>query len=80
MTHLMILTAAWGAVMLGIYLVIYTLIKWRRAARACHPMPFRRRKSYLSGLAFSVMFVASPALVHADGHMIQASITGFFQA
>jgi hypothetical protein len=43
-------------------------------------MPFRRRKSYLSGLAFSVMFVASPALVHADGHMIQASITGFFQA
>ena len=43
MTHLMILTAAWGAAMLGIYLVIYTLIKWRRAARACHPMPFRRR-------------------------------------
>ena len=36
MTHLMILTAAWGAAMLGIYLVIYTLIKWRRAARACH--------------------------------------------
>ena len=35
MTHLMILTAAWGAAMLGIYLVIYTLIKWRRAARAC---------------------------------------------
>ncbi|MDX1293769.1 MAG: hypothetical protein R3265_13230 [Hyphomonas sp.] len=80
MTNLYVLIAAWGAALLGIYLVIYTLVKWHRAARACHPMPFRRRKGYVTGLAFSAMFVASPALVHADGHKIQASITQFFQA
>ncbi|MAN65833.1 hypothetical protein [uncultured Hyphomonas sp.] len=80
MTDLFMHIAVWGAALLGVYLVVYTLVKWRRAARACHPMPFRRRKSYLTGLAFSVMFVASPALVHADGHMIEAGISHFFAA
>lgn len=67
MTGLILQTASWGLAILGIYLIIYTLMKWRRAAKACHPMPFRRRKGYLRGLAFSTLFLASPALVPAEG-------------
>ena len=50
MTHLMILTAAWGAAMLGIYLVIYTLIKWRRAAQAEGRSHHMTEASFVDGL------------------------------
>ncbi|RAN32428.1 hypothetical protein HY3_01710 [Hyphomonas pacifica] len=65
----MINLAGWGFALLGVYLIWYTLKQWRRAAKACYPMPFRRRKSYMAGLAFSALFLVSPALVQADSPM-----------
>jgi len=49
----------WLASSAGLFLIGYVLVRWRKSARACYPMPFRRRKGYLSGLlfAFSLMFV-----------------------
>lgn len=43
----------------GLFLIGYVLVRWRKSARACYPMPFRRRRGYLWGLLFSliVMFV-----------------------
>ena len=40
--------AAWCAALLGLVLVAYTLKKWRLAAKACYPMPFRRPKAILA--------------------------------
>ena len=70
--------AAWCAALLGLVLVAYTLKKWRLAAKACYPMPFRRRKSYLSGLAFSALFFAAPAFVHGDTLIQHAGLAHLF--
>ena len=80
MTDMIATIAAWSATMLGLFLVAYTLKKWRRAARACHPMPFRRRKSYMTGLAVSALFVAAPAVVHADVIIQEAGLAGILSA
>lgn len=53
--------------LVGFALLLYVIRQWRRAARACYPMPFRRRRSYLSGLAFSVGVMAFPGLVTVAG-------------
>ena len=75
MTDMIATIAAWSAAMLGLFLVAYTLKKWRRAARACHPMPFRRRKSYMTGLV-----VRAPAVVHADVIIQEAGLAGILSA
>ena len=68
MSGLAVQTGAWMIAMLGLYVTIYTIMKWRRAARACHPMPFRRRKGYLMGLVFSALCLGTPVLaqINAD--------------
>ena len=49
----------WFVSGVGLFLIGYVLVRWRKSARACYPMPFRRRRGYLWGLLFSliVMFV-----------------------
>lgn len=66
MQDLMFQTAVWLVAILGVCASVYTVIKWRRAARACHPMPFRRRKGYLTGLVFCAVCLAAPAFVLQD--------------
>ena len=68
MTGLAVQTGAWMIAMLGLYATIYTIMKWRRAAQACHPMPFRRRKGYMTGLVFSALCLTTPVLaqINAD--------------
>tara|TARA_R110002073_G_scaffold112624_2_gene249462 strand:- start:1373 stop:1720 length:348 start_codon:yes stop_codon:yes gene_type:complete len=50
----------WIASGVGLYLIGYVLVRWRKSARACYPMPFRRRKGYLSGLLFSLIVMVVP--------------------
>jgi hypothetical protein len=50
----------WLASGVGLYLIGYVLVRWRKSARACYPMPFRRRKGYLSGLLFSLIVMLAP--------------------
>mgnify|MGYP003661475196 CR=1 FL=1 len=38
----------WLASGVGLFLIGYVLLRWRKSARACYPMPFRRRKGYLA--------------------------------
>lgn len=66
MSDLVFQTIAWLVAILGVCASVYTLIKWRRAARACHPMPFRRRKGYLAGLAVCATCLAAPVIVLQD--------------
>jgi len=50
----------WLASGVGFFLIGYVLVRWRKSARACYPMPFRRRKGYLSGLLFSLSLMVVP--------------------
>jgi hypothetical protein len=56
----------WLASAVGLYLVVYVLRQWRKSARACYPMPFRRRKGYLMGLLFSVSVMMVPLGLRPD--------------
>lgn len=61
------LLIAVGAALAGLALLAYVVRQWRRAARACYPMPFRRRRSYISGFLFSVGVMAVPGIVTVAG-------------
>ena len=50
----------WLASGAGLFLIGYVLVRWRKSARACYPMPFLRRKGYLSGLLFSLIVMLVP--------------------
>ena len=44
----------------GLFLIGYVLVRWRKSARACYPMPFRRRRGYLWGLLVSLTVMLAP--------------------
>jgi hypothetical protein len=56
----------WLASGVGLFLIGYVLVRWRKSARACYPMPFRRRKGYLSGLLFSLSLLVIPLSLRPD--------------
>ena len=58
---------AWGMALLGVWLTFYVMKQWRRAAKACHPMPFRRRKGYVAGMCFSLAVIAAPVAYTQQG-------------
>ena len=56
----------WLASGLGLMLIGYVLLRWRKSARACYPMPFRRRKGYLAGLLFALTATLLPLSLRPD--------------
>ena len=54
---------AWGCLLLGAWLTAYAIIKWRRAAKACYPMPFHRRTGYLTGTLFGSLIMVTPLVI-----------------
>jgi len=50
----------------GLFLIGYVLLRWRKSARACYPMPFRRRKGYLTGLLFALSLMFAPLSLRPD--------------
>jgi hypothetical protein len=56
----------WLASGIGLFLVGYVITRWRKSARACYPMPFRRRKGYLYGLLFSFVVLFAPLSLRPD--------------
>ncbi|WP_156950517.1 hypothetical protein [Hyphomonas oceanitis] len=59
-------TLYWLASGVGLFLIGYVLIRWRKSARACYPMPFRRRKGYLFGLLFAFTVTLLPLILRPD--------------
>lgn len=56
----------WLASAAGLVLTGYVLVRWRRSARACYPMPLRRRKGYLSGLLLAFSLMLAPLSLRPD--------------
>lgn len=56
----------WLASGVGLFLIGYVLLRWRKSARACYPMPFRRRKGYLTGLLFGLTVMLLPLSLRPD--------------
>ena len=56
----------WLASGFGLFLMGYVILRWRKSARACYPMQFRRRKGYLAGLLFALTATLLPLSLRPD--------------